>query len=284
MTKPHFVQDLGDSRRHGSSDLNKEYNHGLGHVHRNAVVYEDIYEELDSLPRTRGNKGRFGWDHDSGNFRYRLMSRWIKAQVGRPIDDIRSEVFRACKKDNLASRRMRDEMDDYLTRGQLKVATPARGHYGYAPRPSVCVVSADETHIIDHYVSVGDLYVDLDGILRKVGKEEYDALWAECKRVPRQRGSSCVQVVRGRNYFCLNGNWMELTLAKADLAPRGTGVYHYFGSGYADPNCLLFRKLGGSWANDHHHIFPHAGQYCKSMRSLSRKEIKAMLFDVDGPK
>lgn len=103
MTKKYFVQEISHGHHGGDSELKKDYNNGIGKVIRKAVDYEDLFEEMDSLPKkVRGNKGRV-WDQGYSHYRWQLQNRWLKTQVGRHIDEVYSEICALSKGRNPAA-------------------------------------------------------------------------------------------------------------------------------------------------------------------------------------
>lgn len=268
MTKKHFVHDLADGHTR-SSDLNYGYNKGFGNTIRKAVEYEDKYEELDSLPKkVRGEKGRFGWDRRDPSYRWMVQKRWLNAQVGRHIDDIRSEAFAISKKNTPAARMFRREFCSSWKglnyRGKLKEINGA-----------LALVSADETHIYDQNMTEKDLYVNLKGILCYPDKKMVEHLaLIRAKRYKEYYASQTdyLREIRGHYYFKVLGSWMEIYLAKAEEA---RGDYYGFHD-YLTPPCVLCKKLGLQWREQG--IFPY-GKYCKEIRTLGKKEIRDLLLN-----
>lgn len=286
MAKLNFIKDLAVSHSSGHSDLNKKFNDGLGVVPRKAVTFEDKLEELDNLStKARGQKGRFGWDRRSPAFKYSVLDRWIESQVGRHIDKVVSEAMAFANNKKNASLSVRDKIfsryGNLNVRGSLEIR-----EYSYFQNHSkylaVCLVSADGKHIYDT-MRKDELYVNLAGILCKVPEKiiaKCDALRAQ----DRKKSNRSVVKIKGRFYFCLNGAWQELSMAKSEPVRRkvisAITLRELFYTDQPRPNCLLCRKLGINWSENAWRLFDSGSLYCIGFRTLSKKEIKMLLLDT----
>ena len=86
------------------------------------------------------------------------MYRWLDTQVGRPWDEVRSEVFKTFDTRTTAGRHI---TFDHLLKEVVDTASGFNNH-GYMANPDIKTLNERKRY---HYMS--DYYVDTDGILRK---------------------------------------------------------------------------------------------------------------------
>lgn len=247
--KSHLDKILGNTGHSKDHTPQPHWHGGRGRRILSSVNDAEGYDSIDDFPSHSGMSKVYGWESNGAHFNWDIFNRWLDSQVGRKMDDIRSEVAKNCTKDNYANRKLKDRLS-----GMRWV--PAKVELRGEDTSSIHLmfVSLDGSHIFGHAWK-GDLYLDGDGFLRKVPTKllkEVEAL--------RQRSAESFQSVtwiEDRGFYKLNGNWVELTL--------GLEAFCY-------APCHLCWKLKIDWASNYYRLFGKR-VYCTAFRTLSRKEI-----------
>jgi hypothetical protein len=289
MAKRNFIKDLAESHHPGSSDVYSDftYNHGCGKMLRGAVNYEYEYDEQDNLPiKSRGSRGRFGWDRRQPAFKYTVFDRWLNAQVGRPIDKVTAEAMAFAKGDDPASRKVRayifSRYENLQVRGEIEVYKGANGW------PEIVLVDVNGREVQTFtYWKKSAIYVNRAGILCCVS--ERDRFRYETARKQYLKKQQAVPVkINGTYYFCLNGAWQELQMASVEeVQPRPVpaSLHNLFGR-YFKPvvQDSLCEKLGLRWDDKAWTFYGTFKLYCTGFRTLAKREVKRLLLDVQGGK
>ena len=245
-------------------DTQPRWNDGRGKQIRSAVRDEEGYDPMDDLPKHESFKKRYGWDSRDPGMRWRLKYRWLQAQVGRKMDDVRSEVIAKMSSDNYASRNMRREImeEEYCVKCKPEIIEDADGW------PTLNLISLDGSHIYNRYINNETLYVDAEGILQKVPVSLIEEANRLRKEYRKEREQSVTKIGE-RSFFKLHGSWVELTLVKIPHADTSFRFRFDF-----QHSCVLCKKLKiYSSPQTLGKLF--GGLFvCEAIRTLGKKEIR----------
>lgn len=262
-----FYSDRSDNDDHADQN---GWNHGLGKVVRKAVQDPEAtaYDSLDSLPKHENNHKRLGyWGHRRPNIHWRKVNRWVLAQVGRHIDDVRSEFIKLANEgDPYIRERLVSAFESNVPtiRGQIEICISKEGGWPYLG------LVTETGHIEKSYYRRRDLYINLSGIICQVSNKTYKELERLQEKQRKESNNKVIWVNDVRGFICLRDQWFEVIYAKLNSD---------FNRNLLSLDCLLCRKLKKSWYNSHLEVFGHlhGNIYCVALRSVSYRDIEKLL-------
>ena len=259
-----LVNKFMSERSHDHDNSNAKWNNGLGHILRKAVNDPEIteYDYLDSLPKRSGRKEHGSYGRWYPNISWKKIYRWIKSQVGKPVDKVYSEFCESAKQsDDYSEMELKRAFNHSLspTRGEIQVCVDSENGYPYLG------LVTPEGHTERGYYTKRDIYINSEGIICSVPKEKLEELEEIKKQRQKAIFSSKVSWYKDKGYIFLKGQWFEVLYTKIDLPLSWSESYRV--------RCSLCEKLGTSWFDSGLRILGRGGIRSIGLRAVSRKEM-----------
>jgi len=190
------------------------------------------------------------------------LRRYLAKQVGRPWDQVFSEICSNIRLDNAVQKHVRDHIDDFVA--------------------STTLLKDGVIHVVDRWSQLVplsrlermDLYVHpTTGLLRRTDWRRTDRARRRRERAAEQRELAARLRVIDENrqlHLLDDGNWWEVTLASAWRRPPGAA----YPVADADIVDVVERACLSSLPREQR--YNRGGVFAVAKRALSRKEIKAL--------
>lgn len=223
----------------------------------------------EEAPQPRSMRGFYGWDKKALNENLNPLERFLNAQVGRPWNDVYSEVCANIKLSNAVQRHILEHLDHMVEVNVIMGVT------------KVCALGICGR--IQLYG--GELYVHPEtGLLCKVPGSRYP--WRKDKKGPTYAELNRYIDPKDdlKQYHRVNGIWYEVTLEEPDEESKRQGCLGYWvnSTWLTVPRrywvvgwpCPMFEKLSQAWGGENSKtIFGRLLKPVK-IRQLNTQEIK----------
>lgn len=212
----------------------------------------------DEGPSREGMGARYGDKHLNENLA--PLVRFLRSRVGRPWSKVRSEIAEHLRVSSAVQKHVMDHVKDFVAERVWRDADGRMWGADRYGRPRGIVPTTRPEFFV--HPTTG-LLAMAPIIARKAAKNVR-------RRDPDAIGISATRLLRR-----IEGAWFEVHLAELPVSPAnrftGIAVWDIVARQYV-------RRFHVPWNHAHPMAHEwHAGRYAKSMRQLSKKEIRALL-------